>query len=237
VAKRHLTRKEIKQPDQFVSSSVQLMEWTKSHVHYFLYGMLGILAIVGVLVAWSVWQKQRQQQAEILLYEAVKLLNPDGERGNSTPSQTLAKFQRIAEEFSTTSSSAFAYWYLGHQYYEQGNYTAALVAYQQAQSRFSRHKDLFMPVLISLNIGYTQEASDLCDGAIRSFEQVLQSPAHWLRGEALLGIGRCHEKQGAIDAAINTYDRALSETALDATTRQKVEEQRVRLRATQEPRK
>ena len=72
MAKRHLTRKEIKQPDQFVSSSVQLMEWTKSHVRYFLYGMLGILAIVGVLVAWSVWQKQRQQQAEILLYEAVK---------------------------------------------------------------------------------------------------------------------------------------------------------------------
>ena len=94
-----------------------------------------------------------------------------------------------------------------------------------------------MPVLISLNIGYTQEVSDLCDGAIRSFEQVLQSSAHWLRGEALLGIGRCHEKQGAIDEAINTYDRALSETALDATIRQKVEEQRVRLRATQEHRK
>jgi predicted negative regulator of RcsB-dependent stress response len=237
VAKRHLTRKEIKQPDQFVSYSVQLMQWTKSHGRYFLYGMLGVLAMVGVLVAWSVWQKQRQQQAEILLYEAVKSLNPDGERGDSTPSQTLTKLQRITEEFSTTSSSAFAYWYLGHQYYEQGNYAAALVAYQQAQQRFSRHQDLFMPVLISLNIGYTQEASDLCDGAMRSFEQVLQSSAHWLRGEAFLGIGRCHEKQGAMDEAINTYNRALSETALDATTRQKVEEQLGRLRATQEHKK
>jgi predicted negative regulator of RcsB-dependent stress response len=226
-------RKEIKQPDQFVSYSVQLMEWTKSHISYLLYGMLGIFVIVAVLVAWSVWQKQRQQQAEILLYEAVKLLNPNDERGNSAPDEVLAKLQHIAEEFSATLSSAFAYWYLGHQYYEQGDYTAALMAYQQAQRRFSDQQDLFMPVLIRLNIGYAQEASNLCDKAIENFEHVLQSSAHWLRGEAFLGIGRCHEKREAIEEAISTYDRALSDIALDATTRQKVEEQRLRLRAAQ----
>jgi predicted negative regulator of RcsB-dependent stress response len=223
----------MKQPDQFVSYSVRFMEWTKSHVSSLLYGVFGILAIVGVLVAWSVWQKQRQQQAEILLYEAVKLLHPDGERGNPAPNEALAKLQHIAEEFSATPSSAFAYWYLGHQYYEQGDYTAALNAYQQAQRRFSRQQDLLMPVLIRLNIGYTQEALNLYDKAIENFEHVLQSSAHWLRGEAFLGIGRCHEKRGAIDEAISTYDRALSDTTLDATTRQKVEEQRVQLRAAQ----
>lgn len=234
MAKRHLTRKEIKQPDQFVSYSVQSMEWAKSHVSYLLYGMLGILVIVGVFVAWSVWQKQRQQQAEILLYEAVKLLNPDtGEHGDSVPNQALAKLQHIAEEFSITPSSAFAYWYLGHQYYAKGDYAAALVAYHQAQHRFSHQQDLFMPVLIRLNMGYAQEASNLCDEAIGNFEHVLQSSAPWLRGEAFLGIGRCHEKRGAINEAISTYDRALSDTTLDATTRQKVEEQRARLRATQ----
>jgi predicted negative regulator of RcsB-dependent stress response len=210
------------------------MEWVKNHVGYLLYGMLGILAIIGALGAWSVWQKQRQQQAEILLYEAVKSLNSDaGEHGNSAPNQALSKLQHITEEFSTTPSSAFAYWYLGHQYYEKGDYAAALVAYHQAQRRFSRQQDLFMPVLIGLNIGYTQEASNLCGEAIGNFERVLQSSAHWLRGEAFLGIGRCHEKKGAINEAISTYDRALSDTALDAATRQKVEEQRARLRATQ----
>jgi predicted negative regulator of RcsB-dependent stress response len=226
-------RKEIKQPDQFVSYSVQVMEWTKSHVRSLLYGMFGILVIAGALVAWSVWQKQRQQQAEILLYEAVKLLNPNGERGSSTPNEALAKLQHITEEFSAAPSSALAYWYLGHQYYEQGDYTAALMAYQQAQRRFSGQQDLFMPVLIRLNIGYTQEASNLCDKAIENFEHVLQSSAHWLRGEAFLGLGRCQEKREAIDEAISTYNRALSDVALDSTTRQKVEEQRLRLRAIQ----
>ena len=233
MAKRHLTRKEIKQPDQFVSSSVQIMEWVKSHVNYLLYGMLGIVILVGLFVAWSAWQKQRQQQAEKLLYDAVKLLNLDGTSRESTPSQALTHLQHIAEKFNSTQAAAFAYWYLGHLYFEQKNYTAALAAYHQAQRRFPRQSDLLMPSLIALNIGYTQEATGLCDEAIESFEQVLQSAASWLRGEAFLGIGRCYEQKEDIGQAITTYDRALSDSVVDTTARQKIEEQLTRLRSMQ----
>jgi cytochrome c-type biogenesis protein CcmH/NrfG len=233
VAKRHLTRKEIKQPDQFVSSSVQLMGWAKSHTNYLLYGVLGILTIVGLLVTWSVWQQQRRQKAEILLYEAVKMLNPDGAREVSTSSHVLTQLQRITTEYGTTPASALAYWYLGHLYYDQGDFTAALAAYQQAQRRFARRHDLFMPTIITLNIGYSQEISGLCDAAISSFEQVVQSSVNWLHGEAFLGIGRCYEKKGAIAEAKATYDRALSDNAMDSTIRQKIEEQQARLGAAQ----
>jgi cytochrome c-type biogenesis protein CcmH/NrfG len=233
LAKRHLTRKEIKQPDQFVSSSVQIMEWAKSHVNYLLYGICGVIILIGLLMAWSAWQKQRQQQAEKLLYDAVKLLNLDENSKGPNPSEALTYLQLISEKFSSAPAAAFAYWYLGHLYFEQKNYEAALAAYHQAQRRFPRQPDLLMPILASLNIGYTQEVSGLCDEAIRSFEQVLQSSASWLRGEAFLGISRCHEQKGAIDQAITTYDRALSDTAVDTAARQKIEEQLTRLRNTQ----
>jgi tetratricopeptide (TPR) repeat protein len=123
---------------------------------------------------------------------------------------------------------------LGHLYYDQGDSTAALAAYQQAQRRFARRHDLFMSTIITLNIGYTQEISGLCDAAISSFEQVVQSSVNWLHGEAFLGIGRCYEKKGAIAEAKATYDRALSDNAMDATIRQKIEEQQARLGATQD---
>jgi predicted negative regulator of RcsB-dependent stress response len=229
VAKRHLTRKEIKQPDQFVSYSVWVMEWTRSHRNYLLYGVLGIIIIVGLLVAWSFWQQQRRQEADILLYEAVKMLNPDGTHETSTSGQVLTQFRRITTEYSSTPASAFAHWYLGHLYYDQGDFTAALAAYQQAQRRFSRHRDLFMLGIITLNIGYTQEASGLCDAAVGNFEQVVQSSANWLHGEAFLGTGRCYEKQGALAEAKATYDRALSNNTVDTTVLQKIEEQRARL--------
>jgi cytochrome c-type biogenesis protein CcmH/NrfG len=233
LAKRHLTRKEIKQPDQFVSSSAQIMEWAKNHVNYLLYGMFAIIILIGLLVAWSAWQKQRQHQAEKLLYDAIKLLSLDGSSKESTPSQTLAHLQHIAEKFNSTPAAAFAHWYLGHLHFEQKNYEAALAAYHQAQRWFPYQPDVLMPTLIALNVGYTQEVSGLCDEAIGSFEQVLQSSASWLRGEAFLGIGRCYEQKGAIVQAIATYDRALSDSAVDATARQKIEEQSARLRSTQ----
>jgi cytochrome c-type biogenesis protein CcmH/NrfG len=233
LAKRHLTRKEIKQPDQFVSSSAQMMEWAKSHVNHLLYGVLGIIILIGLFVVWSAWQSQRQQQAEKLLYDAVKLLSLDESPRESTSSQTLTHLQHIAEKFNSTQAAAFAYWYLGHLYFEQKNYTAALAAYHQAQRRFPHQPDLLMPILIALNIGYTKEVSGLCDEAIESFEQVLQSSASWLRGEAFLEIGRCYEQQGTIVQAIATYDRALSDRAVDTTARQKIEEQLTRLRSIQ----
>jgi tetratricopeptide (TPR) repeat protein len=234
VAKRHLTRKEIKQPDQFVSYTVRLIEWVKSHANYLLYGMLGIAVIVGLLVVWALWKEQQQQQAEILLYEAVKILNPDGEREDSRYGQALAQLQRITEEFGTTPAAASAYWHLGHLYYDERDFTAALTAYRQAQRRFSHHHGLFIPVLITLDIGYAQEASGLYDIAIDSFEQVLQSSAHWLRGEAFLGLGRCYEKNGATAKAITTYERALTDNTVDTMSRKKIEEHLAQLRAPKE---
>jgi tetratricopeptide (TPR) repeat protein len=209
------------------------MGWVKSHANYILYGLLGIVAVVGLLVTWSVWQKQRQQQAERLLYEAVKLFNSDSAHEEPSHSQTLAQFQRVAEEYSNTPAATFAHWYIGHLYYDQEDFTAALAAYQEAQRRSSRRSGLFVPALIALDIGYAQEASGLCSIAIDNFERVLHSAAHWLRGEAFLGMGRCHEKNGAIAEAITTYDRALLDDRVDTITRKKIEEQRAQLRATQ----
>jgi tetratricopeptide (TPR) repeat protein len=209
------------------------MEWVQTHAYHLLYGVVGLLVVVALIVAWSVWQKQRQQRAEILLYKGVKLLNSDGVREGSTPNpgQALAELQRLIGDYSSTPASALAYWYLGHLYFEQGDYPAALAAYRDAQGQLSRQPDLLIPTLITLNISYTHEAAGRCDEAIGSFEQVLQSAASWLHGEAFLGIGRCHESQGKMDQAIATYDRALSDSTLDATIRQKIEGQLAQLRA------
>ncbi len=52
-----------------------------------------------------------------------------------------------------------------------------------------------MVALVTLDVAYAQEAGGACDPeAITSFEAVLQLPAHWLRGEAYLGITNLHIK-------------------------------------------
>jgi tetratricopeptide (TPR) repeat protein len=88
-----------------------------------------------------------------------------------------------------------------------------------------------MMALVTLDLAYAQEASGVCDpDAIASFESVLQVPAHWLRGEAYLGIGRCHEQTGASQKAVAIYERALADKDISADTRQTIAERLAFLR-------
>ena len=221
VAEQRLSRKEIRQPDQFVSLSVQIVAWIKAHTVLLMYG-IGVVAVAATLLTgWWAWQKHREQQADLALYEATKLMR--------TPSANRAKaveqLQKLVHDYRGTAATALASWRLGYLYFEGEDYSAALTAYRQAQQRLSKANQPLMVALVTLDVAYTREASGACDpDAITSFEAVLQLPADWLRGEAYLGIGRCHETTGASRKAVAIYERALSDRAIDEVTRQTITE-------------
>ena len=221
MAEQRLSRKEIRQPDQFVSLSAQIVIWIKAHTVFLIYG-IGVVAVAATLMTgWWAWQKHCQQQADIALYEATKFIRtPSANR-----SKAVEQLQKLVSDYRGTAAAALAYWHLGHLYFEGANYPAALTAYRQAQQRLSKADQPLMVALVTLDIAYAQEASGACDpDAITGFEAVLQLPAHWLRGEAYLGIGRCHEKTGASRKAVAIYERALSDRAIEEGTRQMISE-------------
>jgi cytochrome c-type biogenesis protein CcmH/NrfG len=225
VAKQRITRKDLKQPDQFITMSVKAMDWVRGHTRHILYGLGGIVVIAGLIAGVFVWQQQRHQQAEALLSEAIKQLDNQGDTEEKPRNeQALTAFQTLVNNYLRTPAAIKAYWYLGHLHFARGDYAAALTAYQQAQRLASTNPQLLLPTLITLNIGYAQEAHSACPQALTSFNTVLQSGALWLRGEAYLGIGRCYEHQGDRENAIATYQRALSDAAVNEATRQTLEE-------------
>jgi predicted negative regulator of RcsB-dependent stress response len=221
VAEQRLSRKEVRQPDQFVSLSVQIAAWIKAHTVLLIYS-IGVVAVAATLMTgWWTWQKHREQQADIALYEATKFMRtPSANR-----SKAVEQLQKLVSDYRGTAAAALAYWHLGHLYFEGEDYPAALTAYRQTQQRLSKADQPLMAALVTLDVAYAQEASGACDpDAITGFETVLQLPAHWLRGEAYLGIGRCHEKTGASRKAVAIYERALSDRAIDEVTRQMISE-------------
>jgi len=222
VAER-LSRKEIRQPDQFIALSVQMIDWMKAHIRYLIYGALGVVGGVALVAGWFTWQKHREQQAEIVLYEATKLTHTPTRTVNRL--EAIEHLQKLISDYGGTPAAALAYWHLGHLYFEAGDYPAALTAYRQAQKRFTTAARPMMSALATLDVGYTQEASGACNQAVASFETVLQLPAHWLRGEAYLGLGRCHASAGVLHQAIAVYKRALSDGEVNEVTRQAISEQ------------
>jgi predicted negative regulator of RcsB-dependent stress response len=221
VAEQRLSRKEIRQPDQFVSLSVQIAGWLKAHLSMLIYSVVALIVVATLITGWRAWQRHREQQATAALYEATKLIYT---RSANRP-QAVEQLQKLVHDYGSTDAAGLAYWHLGHLYFEGEDYPAALKAYRQTQQRLSKAAQPLMVALVTLDIAYAQEASGVCDpDAIASFESVLQLPAHWLRGEAYLGIGRCHEQTGAPQKAAAIYERALSDKDISADTRQTISE-------------
>jgi tetratricopeptide (TPR) repeat protein len=230
VARQRSSRSEVKQPDPFLSWSTMAIAWAKDHTRHILYGVLGAVIVAGLIVVWFSWQAQRRQRAAALLYEARQLLEATAEAASAPASeQALGLLRTIIDDYGRTPAAAQAYWQLGHLYFVRGDYTAALTAYEQAQRRFSRNREL-VSALVTLDVAYAQEASGACDRALANYEAVQQSSAGWLHGEAYLGMARCHEQRQATDEAIAVYERALADAKVTAAARQTISERLARLR-------
>ena len=234
MARQRLTRKEIKQPDQFITYTVQVLDWAKAHTMQILYGAAAVVAIIVMLFAWSAWQSKRVQRADILLYEAGKLLESneaDGQKQVADRDREAAvrKLKGLVESYPGTSAAAVAHWYLGHQYYARSDYASALASYRQALALIEGDEQHLIPALVTLNIAYAQEASSDCEQAIDSYQRVLQSALLWLHGEAFLGVGRCHETLGAMQQAQDVYARALSNDDVQGAVRQRLQERQTAL--------
>jgi predicted negative regulator of RcsB-dependent stress response len=190
---------------------------------------LGAVIVAGLIVAWSSWQSQRRQRAAALLYEAHQLLDATAEATSAPASERALELLRtIIDDYGHTPAAAQAYWQLGHLHFTRADYTAALTAYEQAQRRFSSHREL-SSALVTLDVAYAQEVSGACDKALVNYQTVQQSSAGWLHGEAYLGMGRCHEQRHATDEAIAVYERALADANVTGAARQTISERLARL--------
>ena len=95
VAEQRLSRKEVRQPDQFVSLSVQIAAWIKAHTVFLIYS-IGVIAVATTLMTgWWAWQKHREQQADIALYEATKFIRmPSANR-----SKAVEQLQKLVSDY------------------------------------------------------------------------------------------------------------------------------------------
>lgn len=225
MARQRITRKELlRQPDQFLTRSARIIEWAEANASSIFYG-IGAVILVGALVGgWFAWQANRHHRAEALLYEALNA----GDSGDDAlqPDPMVEGLQDLVRDYDGTSAAAQAYWHLGRLYFDRADYVAAVEAYEQARQRLSSNsQSVLMRALLSLNMAYAEEAQGACARALENFQAVLQaSMATWLRGEAYLGMGRCHEQSNAPEMAAEIYNRALSDAEINELTRQMLEE-------------
>ena len=229
MARQRITRKELlRQPDQFITRSARVIAWVETNATSILYGAGAVILAVILVGGWFVWRSNRHARAEALLYQALNAVGNGGvvQQDALQDDEMIKALQSLVRDYGGTPAAIRAYWNLGRLYFARAEYVAALEAYEQARSRLSGDgENALIGAMISLNVAYAEEARGACEQALQNFETVLNAPAAtWLRSEAYLGMGRCHEQSGVPGKAAEVYDRALTDPEVNGAARELLEE-------------
>jgi tetratricopeptide (TPR) repeat protein len=221
---KRITRKEIKQPDEFLTLSARTIEFAQAHSREISMGAAAIL-LLGLLVwAASAYQDRREARAARLLAQSQALLRTAASEAEtqdsaakganaSTPAEvrekSMALLREVVEDYKRTEASGAARILLAQLLYDDGKYDAAIEAYDEAAKRSGRNPELV--AMAWEGLAYSHEAKEDFQRALEYYEKLSKSSAAHFQGWGYLGMARCYERVGNPGKAIDAYQALLTE--------------------------
>jgi len=143
---QRLTRKEMKQKDQFVTSVEQTLDYSRSHIRTIIYAVCGALALALVVLLVLQFLNHRSVKASEALASAMEAYEaPIGEEAEgeelSFPDEatrmTQAKelFEGVNADYGSTSAGSVALIYLARMAADQGDLSTAQQHWQEYVDR------------------------------------------------------------------------------------------------------
>ncbi|RME52893.1 MAG: hypothetical protein D6795_06150, partial [Deltaproteobacteria bacterium] len=219
-----ISRKEIKKPDEFITTMAKLVAFYREHRQPVLVVSGGIVAIVVIVTLVSWWRSYVENQARKALDMALVIYNApvaeqagaggEGISGITFPTErekyekALAKLEEVVEEYGSTASGKLALFYKGNVLYNLGRYDPKF--YDEAIETYKRYAYEIRDdsVLWAYNgIGYAYEAKEDFSEAITWYQKILDYPKEnpWQQ-EAYLNIARCYRKKEKPELAVSAYE-------------------------------
>lgn len=219
---KRITRKEIKQPDEFITFSARAIEFAQAHTREIIIGVASVLALSLLIWAVSAYSNKKEAQASLLLAQAQALLQPistQAQAGQPVPAeaksdpeaaaQALALLQDVAENYKRTEASRVARILLGQRYYEEGDYDAAIDTYEAFLKKANPKPEL--KAMAREGLAYAHEAKgDFAQAAV-CYEELSKSSLTNVQGWACLGMARCYERLGEEKKATDAYRTLLAD--------------------------
>jgi tetratricopeptide (TPR) repeat protein len=197
-----LTRKDLKAPDEFITATGRILSIAAQHFRTISFILGGI--IVCVVIVWGViayfHAVERDALASLSPIEA-QLRNAT--EAQAIPATSVERLQQIAHQFGAGRARGYAWLYLGHVHYHQGDYGAAATAYAQAAAE-ARPVSLLW-TLASLGTAYALEANGEFKQAQAAYQRVIDAKPMGFAVEAYLGKGRAAEQDHDVDSALSAY--------------------------------
>lgn len=211
---KKITRRQIKQPDEFISTTEHLLLFVRDHLKKIGVGVGILVVIVAAFVLFRVWEGKKENEASQrlnLAMEAVQLANsPYREGSPAEDKNALAKMDEITKAFPRTSSGTVALLYKGNIHLKLSEFDEAIKAYDAFLSQSGSER---LYTLLALEgIGDAYEGKRDYDKAIEAYQKIVAMNQGFQAREARLQMGYCYEKLGKNKEAVENYRAYLEGT-------------------------
>jgi tetratricopeptide (TPR) repeat protein len=212
-AGKKITKKQLKQPDEFLTFTDQAFHYVINHGKKFVIGGIVVLVVVLSIVLFRLWQDKKEGEANqklTLALEAVEAVispAPQTAPAPATVQGALEKLDEIIKGFPRTYAGRLALIYKGSLLLKTGQFDEAIQAYQTFLSKMGKERAYGLLALDGL--GFAYEGKKEYEKAIESYRQIITTDEKFESGEAYLKVGRCYEKLGKSKEAVENYQSFL----------------------------
>jgi tetratricopeptide (TPR) repeat protein len=221
-ATKKITRKEIKQPDEFLTLSSRAIEFAQAHTREIISGV-GLAIVLGLLIwAGTVYWNKKEAQAADLVVQAQSLLHPmpketaegqavseEAQADPEAAAKALVLLKDVVENYKRTDACGVARILLGQRYYQSGDYDSAIDTYKGLLKKRNRRPEL--TAMAREGLAYSYEAKEDFSQALNCYEELSRASVGDVQGWACMGMARCYEKLGEFQKAIDTYRTFLTD--------------------------
>jgi len=214
-----VSRKKIKQKDEFITFTDQVIDWFNKNRNL-AYGIIGGAVLALALLSFVNYMvRSRRAQADRLLVEAFSILNTplaseltqasilQGAKNYSTQEEradeAIKKLSEVIKRFGRSGAGLEARFHLGEVYLSKRDYAKSLEAYQEFLKHLGAGSSsaaiLEVPAYLGMAKAY-YSSGDLKNAQIY-FQKVLDSKQDAYLAEATLGLARVLINTGKNDEA------------------------------------
>jgi tetratricopeptide (TPR) repeat protein len=201
--RRRISKKKLKQPDEFISTAARILLWTRENLRLILIGI-----IIGALVAfsfifWRIKTKAREAEALNSFHHASEILMSAEDPSSKGYQEAMDEFERLRREYPHTDAGQLAQLQLGQGFLKSKQYDKAVETYRDFLD--GNPGERLYRLFALQNLGYAYEGQGDYQKALDSFQELVDMGENFLQPWAYLNMGRCYEKLGKREEALGNY--------------------------------
>ena len=198
---KHLSRKELREPDRFMAFTQRALGFVKERRQLFtVAGALIVIVVIGIS-AWQTYKSRQNQQAAQRFDSAMTLFRANKHK------EAIAEFKNV-QGYRWSHYAALAHLYEANSHLATNDLDKATTAAQRFVASTDQTSIYRQIGLITL--GHIEELKTQCRDAIQHYVEAERITGA-LRESAVLGKARCYTAIGDNKSAIAGYQQYVKE--------------------------